>query len=144
MSDQLGLLPQAKRRAKPETFRAFSVMLEPKHLHKIEAVSRRHDMSKAEATRELTAAGLPLARAVQPPEHMAYENLDQPKRVHMRFPLMLYQALRARQTELGVRLGELVRMCLESGHIAESGCRHAAAACASTLPTAVLGERPNS
>ena len=117
MSDQSGLLPNAKRRANTETFRAFSVMLEPKHLYKIEAVARQNDMSKAEASRELIASGLPLARAVQLPDHMAYETLEQPKRVHMRFPLDLYKKLRERQTELGLRLGELVRMCLESGHI---------------------------
>ncbi len=117
MSDPSGLLPNAKRRAHTEPLRAFSVMLEPKHLHKIEAVARQHNMSKARASRVLIASGLPRARAVQPPDHMAYENLEQPKRVHMRFPLALYRKLRERQTELGLRLGELVRMCLESGHV---------------------------
>ena len=117
MPDQPSTFPETKKRASTETFRAFSVMLEPKHLHKIEVVARQNSMSKAEVSRELIASGLPLAQAIQPPDHMAYENLDQPKRVHMRFPLDLYMDLRERQTELGLRLGELVRMCLESGHI---------------------------
>ncbi len=92
-------------------------MLEPKHLRKIEVSARQGNMSKAEASRELIASGLPSARATQPSDHMAYETLDQPKRVHMRFPLDLYTELRTRQAELGLRLGELVRMCLESGQI---------------------------
>ncbi len=107
----------ARKRARPESFRASSVMLEPKHLHKIETAARQSHMSKARASRELIASGLLLAQALQPPEHRAYENLDQPKRVHMRFPADLYADLRARQAELGVRLGELVRMCLEQGRL---------------------------
>ena len=92
-------------------------MLEPKHLRKIEVSARQGNMSKAEASRELIASGLPEAQATQPSDHMAYETLYQPKRVHMRFPLDLYTELRTRQAELGLRLGELVRMCLVSGQI---------------------------
>lgn len=117
MLDQTAHFANSKKGARSKTFRAFSVMLEPKHLRKIEVSARQGNMSKAEASRELIASGLPSARATQPSDHMAYETLDQPKRVHMRFPLDLYTELRTRQAELGLRLGELVRMCLESGQI---------------------------
>ncbi len=117
MSDPSHFCVEAKQRACAEMFRAFSVMLEPKHLHKIETAARQHNISKAETIRALIVAGLPVVQVVQSPDHRAYENLDHPKRVHMRFPLDLDTELRERRAELGLRLGELVRMCLDCGHI---------------------------
>lgn len=72
-------------------------------------------MSKAAAVREMIATGLPLAESMRPSDHMAYEKLVEPKRVHMRLPLDLNVELRERQAELGLRLGEIVRMCIETG-----------------------------
>lgn len=113
MSDRSTAYSSAQKRSTLKNFQAYSVMLEPKHLQWIEDFARRGNMPKAAAIREMIATGLPLAEAMRPAQHMAYEKLVDPKRVHMRLPLDLNVELRERQAELGLRLGEIVRMCLE-------------------------------
>lgn len=91
---------------------AFSVMLEPRHLDIIDRKAVQLDASKAEAIRQLISHGLSVAEP-KSGSGMAYEKLDRPKRVHIRLPVDIYEALRAKQAQLRMRLGELVRTCLE-------------------------------
>lgn len=109
-------VPPIPKSDKP--FRAFCVMLEPKHLATIEAIARQQDTSKAGALRYLIENGLTLARTgcLRPrPGRRAYHSLERPKSTHIRLPKDIYARMQDGKQAQGMRLGEFVRLCIEKG-----------------------------
>lgn len=108
---------QVKRRmSRLGETRSFCVMLEPPHRARIAARAEQASISKAWATRDLIAEGLAQIQAsptpAEPEFHRTYEALSAPKRVYLRLPEAQYQELYRTLQARGLRLGELVRLCI--------------------------------
>lgn len=114
-SGRTSRVPHIPKPDKP--FRAFCVMLEPKHLATIEDIARQQATSKAGALRYLIENGVTRARAgcLRPRPGRAYHSLERPKSTHIRLPKDMYARMQDGKQAQGMRLGEFVRLCIEKG-----------------------------